>query len=104
MNTQSILTRVKLKHIKGATLGYLYNFEFLKSLNPSPRESIPSETLLNVDDIITYEGKKFKIKAICSKFFSETDDFSDGKGVNLLGIGGQLPFNFQITYILDDYN
>ena len=61
MNTQNILTRVKLKHTKGAKMAYLYNFEILKSLNLNPSEFDPSETLLNVGDSITFKDQKFKI-------------------------------------------
>lgn len=102
MNAQNILTRVKLKHVKGAEIAYLYDFEILKSLNSNPSEFDPTETFLNVGDSITYEDKKFKIVKIHTKFFNETVDLNHGKGTNLLGIGEQLPFNFQITYELDN--
>ena len=102
MITQKIQTRVKLKHVKGAEIAYIYDFEILKSINSNPSEFDPSETFLNVGDSITYEDKKFKIVKIYTKFFSEIVDLNLGEGTNLLGIDEQLPFNFQITYELDN--
>jgi len=102
MDTQSILARVKLKHVQGADIAYFYNYKIFKELGLKPSEFDPTETFLNVGDVITYDDKKYKIVKIHSKFFNETTDLNTGKGTNLLGVGEQLPFNFQITYELDD--
>jgi hypothetical protein len=102
MSAQNILARIKLKHVKGAEIAYLYDFEILKSISSKPSDFDPSETLLNVGDIIDFDEQKFRIVNINTKFFKETEDLNQGKGTNLVGIGEQLPFNFQITYVLDN--
>lgn len=102
MSAQNILARIKLKHVKGAEIAYLYDFGILKSINSKPSDFDPSVTFLNVGDFIDYDEQKFKIVNINTKFFNETEDLDQGKGTNLVGIGEQFPFNFQITYELDN--
>ncbi len=102
MSAQNILARIKLKHVKGAEIAYLYDFEILKSISSKLSDFDPSVTFLNVGDFIDYDEQKFKIVNINTKFFNETEDLDQGKGINLVGIGEQIPFNFQITYELDN--
>ena len=97
---ESILSRIKLKPVKGADI-YFYDYEIFKELGVAPNEYDPSEFFLNVGDKLTYDGTEYKIVNIYSKFFDETTDLNHGKGVNLYGVGKQLPFNFQITYVVE---
>lgn len=98
---ENILSRIKLKNVKGADIAYFYDYEIFKELGVAPNEHDPSEFFLNVGDKLTYDGTEYKIVNIHSKFFDETTDLNHGKGINLHGAGEQLPFNFQITYVVE---
>jgi hypothetical protein len=99
---EGIKARIKLKHIQGAELAYIYEKDLLNQIGLKPTEYDPSETFMNIDDVILLNDKRYKIVGINTKFLNEIEDMEDLGGINMYGIGEQLPYNFQITYLLED--
>jgi hypothetical protein len=97
-----IFARIKIRHTQGAELAYIYEKEVLDEIGLKPTKYDPTETFFNVGDQFFLEDRQYKVIAIHTKFLNETY-YPDGKkGINLFGIGEQQPFNFQITYEVDN--
>lgn len=103
-NEKGILARVKIRHIEGGEIAYIYEKKILEQLGLKPSEQDSPEIFINIDDIIEIDGVKYKIVKIHTKFYNKTFGEEYWKyGINLNGIGDiEIPFNFQITYIVDD--
>lgn len=99
---KGISARIKFVHVKGAELAYFYEKKLLDKLGLIPDTFDPNQTFMNVGETITLFEKKYKIVNILTKFFKEEYEDYMNYGVNVSGVGEQLPFNFQITYELDD--
>src|SRR4051812_37821956 len=96
-----ILARIKIKHVQGAELAYLHEKEILEKIGLVPSTFDSSETFFNVGDEFYLGDTKYKVISIYTKFFKEIYE-PDNYGINMYGIGETLPFNFQITYEVDD--
>ena len=103
-NEKGILARVKIRHVNGGEIAYIYEKKILEQLGLKPSEQDSIETFMNTDDIIELNGERFKIVKIHTKFFNTTFGEESWKyGTNLYGIGDiEIPFNFQITYVVDN--
>ena len=66
-----ILTKIRFEHVKGATLCYFFEKNFLDEIGLVPTEYDPNETFFNKGDIITYDEEKFKVVEIRTKFFNK---------------------------------
>ena len=100
--SQGINARVKFVNIKGAELGYIYEKKELYNLGLKPSEYDKFETYLNIGDLIKIVETDYKIVNIYTKVFEELLGDEDLGGINMYGIGEQRPFNFQVTYVLDN--
>lgn len=100
--SQGIKARVKLEHVKGAELAYIYEKKELYNLGFKPSEYDKFETYLNVGDLIKIAEVEHKIIKIHTKVLEELIGSEDFGGSNMYGLGEQQSFNFQITYVLDD--
>ena len=103
-NEKGILARVKIGHVNGGEIAYIYEKKILEQLGLKASEQDSIETFMNTDDIIELNGERFKIVKIHTKFFNKTfgEDFWK-IGANLYANGAiEIPFNFQITYIVDN--
>ena len=96
-----ILTRIKIKNVKGAEIAYLYHKETLEKIGLQPDGFDPKCTFINVGSEFTIEDKMYRVVNIATIFFPETYDVED-KGTNLYAMDEQVPFNFQITYIVEN--
>src|SRR3569833_1706870 len=96
-----ILARIKFIHVKGAVINYLYEKEILDKNCITPTEFDPNETFFNVGDHITKKERQYTVVNIYTKFFNQTHQVHN-YGTNLRRIGEKLPYNFEITYEVDD--
>jgi hypothetical protein len=96
-----ILTRVKIKHIQGADIAYILEKTLLEKIGLQPTKYDRNETFFNIGDIFTIGEDRYKVVNIFTKIFNQTHE-PDNYGVNMHRIGENLPFNFQITYEVDN--
>jgi hypothetical protein len=96
-----ILTRIKIKHVKGGELAYILEKEIFDEMGLQPTQYDKNETFLNIGDIFTLGKAKYIVVNIFTKIYNQTYE-PDNYGINLYRIGENLPFNFQITYEVDD--
>jgi hypothetical protein len=96
-----ILARIKVKHVKGAELAYFYEKELLANIGLEPTRFDANETFFNVGDVFKLGDETYKVVNIFTKFFNETYE-PDSYGTNLYRIGEMLPYNFQVTYEVDN--
>lgn len=100
--SEGIKARIKLVHIQGAELGYIYEKKELYNLGLKPTENDRFETFFNVGDVVKIVDTNYKVIKIHTKIFEELIGDENIGGINIYGIGRQQSFNFQITYVLDD--
>jgi len=100
---ENILVRIKLRYEQGGEIAYFSSKEVLDTFELQVNEHESSETFFNVGDTINLNGNRLIVKKINTKFFNKLYSPSN-YGINTLGIGEDGPFNFQITYLVDDYN
>lgn len=96
-----ILARVKIKHVQGAEIAYLYEKEILDQIGLNPTEYDPNETFFNIGDEFTLNEDRYKVVNILTKFFNQIHE-PHNLGISIYGIGEQQPYNFQITYEVDN--
>ena len=103
-NEKGILARVRIRHMEGGEIAYIYEKKILEQLGLKSSGQDSTETFINVDDIIELNGVKYKIVKIHTRFFNKTFGEEYWKyGTNIYGIGDiEIPFNFQITYVVDN--
>ncbi len=96
-----ILARIKIKHVKGANIAYLYQIESLERFGLLASDADFNVTFFNVGDIFHYEDVKYKVVNIHTKFFNDIHE-PHNYGVDLYGIDDHEPFNFQITFVVEN--
>ena len=96
-----ILARIKIKHVQGAEIAYLYEKEILDQIGLIPTAFDPNETFFNIGDEFSIGEDRFKVVKIFTKFFNQIHE-PHNYGINMYGIGEPQPFNFQITYEVDN--
>ena len=95
----SILTKVVIKHIQGNELASIYeNDSFSDIILPQEGQNNP---YLNIENEFMVHGEKYKIVKIRSKFFNQMKEVPN-KGMSMNVNGKQQPYNFQITYEVDN--
>ena len=107
VNANSILARVYIKHKQGARIAYIMDRSIISELGVEyDKGSGLEEIYLSVGVVITlgdHEGnpRRYKIVDVRTQFMKDTwDDFRFG--VNVYGIGEELPYNCTITYIVEN--
>ena len=96
-----ILARIKIEHVQGAEIAYLYEKEILEQFGLIPDSYDTSVTFLNEGDEFQLGNEKYRVVKIYTKFFNQIFE-PNNYGINLYGIGEQQPFNFQITYKVEN--
>lgn len=96
-----ILARVMIRHEQGATISHFCEKGLLDQIGLVPTKFDPNETFFNVNDVITIDGRELKIIRINTKFYNKTHE-PHNYGINMYGVGEELPYNFEITYVVND--
>lgn len=99
-NHGGILARIYIKLENGSEVCYIYEHEIVKNIVVKSNQD-PYTTLLNVGDKFHFEDADYEVKRIATNFLNQTDSEYMNYGMNMYGIGEQLPFNFEIVYIVD---
>jgi hypothetical protein len=96
-----ILARIKIEHVQGAEIAYMYEKEILDQIGLNPTEFDTNETFFNIGDKFQLGERSYRVVNIYTKFFNQIHE-PHGYGVNIYGIGEQQPYNFQITYEVEN--
>jgi len=96
-----ILARIKIKHVQGAEIAYLYEKEILEQIGLLPDSYETSVTFFNEGDVFQLGKDRYRVVKIYTKFYDQIHE-PDNYGIDLYGIGKHQPFNFQITYEVEN--
>lgn len=98
-----ILTKIKIKHERGAEIAYTMDLDIIKQLGLQPDKEFKEVTELNIGTVLTFsDGKKMKITKISTWFYDPTQEIDERYGINIYGVGKNYPYNFEIIYHVGD--
>ena len=96
-----ILGRVRIKNKDKAIL-YTTDMFVLENFGLIHDSEFPNIRILKRGTEFQIDNTKYRVADIYTYFYDEIEDNNSDKGVNSIGNGYRYPFNFEITYYVDE--
>lgn len=97
-----ILGRIRIKNSKGKELLYTTDKTDLENFGLKYDIEFPNIRVIGKGTEFQIDNIKYKVVDMYTYFYDETDNNDSNKGINLIGSGYRHPFNFDITYYVDE--
>ena len=99
-NMEPLLARILIKHVKGATIAYLYNRESFDLLNIE-RKVYDNSQFISIGDTIIWDNEKYTVKELNFKLEDKTFEVDNRYGVNMYSPTDISNFNCQIGVFVE---
>jgi len=97
-----ILGRIRIKNTRGKEILYTSDKTDLESMGLIPDTEFPDIRVIKKGTRLNIDDKEYEVKDMYTNFFDDTDENDDSKGTNIIGSGERHPFNFDITYYVEE--
>ena len=96
---EQLQARIKIRHVEGAEIAYLYHREAFDLLGITPNEE--GSKFIEVGHKFMLDGVEYEVKKINFKMESQMHDMGHGYGINLYSPTDPADFNCQIGVFVD---
>jgi hypothetical protein len=103
LQKEGILARIRVVYKAGGDIAYFTDKRVLHTLDLTKDKEFTNLTVIKKGTIITTSDDiKLKIVDISTHFYDKTDKIDRNYGMSIYGIGEDFPFNFEITYLVEE--
>ncbi len=102
MKPENIKTRISIGKTERGDIGFIYDYNLLKNLNVIPDLTFKNYYFLEKGSVFELNRSKYRIVEVRPFFYNESIDMTNPPGVNYLGIGDLLNFNFEIAIFVEE--
>lgn len=97
-----ILGRIRVKHTKGAEILYTTDKSELENFGLEHDKEFKDIRVMKIGTEIKIDERKYRVNDIYTYFYDDTNDNDETKGTSLICDGNKHPFNFDITYYVEN--
>lgn len=97
-----ILGRIRIKNTRGKEILYTSDKSDLESFGLDPDIEFPDLKVIKKGTHLQIDEKEYQVKDMYTNFYEDTDENDESKGISLIGSGERNPFNFDITYYVEE--